>query len=130
MLTQTYPLVKDPKLLLGVLQNIIDAVDNGVHALLLQESLIGASFEERMMLFKRNLVRKHRIPDAFLRFIGELQEINKEHKRSPIEFARKERFVICDESYRLRTLNAEQLRRHIEKAKAFVGMVEEKVNQS
>ena len=30
LLTQTYPLVKDPKLLLAVLQNLVEAVDAGV----------------------------------------------------------------------------------------------------
>lgn len=136
ILTQTYPLVKDPKLLLAVLQNIFEANDAGMHCLLLFEeerkrvSPVADDFESRLLAFKRHLVERYAVPKEFLRFVGELRETMHEHQESPMEFARRGEFVICDEGYRIRTLTTEQLKRYVQRTKAFVAFVEEKVKKN
>ncbi len=136
ILTQTYPLVQDPKLLIAVLQNTFEAVEAGIGALLLYEQSVRRlptvpdGLEPRLSLFRQHVAQRYRIPPAFLRFVGELQEIMREHRQSPVEFVRNNQFVICNESYRIRTLNAEMLKRHVQRAKAFVSFVEEKVNRN
>lgn len=133
ILTQTYPLVKDPKLLIAVLQNVNDAVESGIDAMVAYEHRMkripppGNDFDSRFVSFSRHVVPGYGIPAEFLRFVGELRETMREHRKSPIEFVRKERFVICNESYKVRTLSPDQLKRHVGKAKAFINMVEEKV---
>ncbi len=101
ILTQSYPLIKDPKLLIAVLTNLSRAVEGAVEV---------------------SKERARRLPTEFLRLAGELQETMHEHEQSPVEFARKGAFVICDESYRIRTLNEEQLRRQLRQAKALLGL--------
>jgi hypothetical protein len=134
ILTQTYPLVKDPKLLLAVLQNLFEANDAGIQAMLLHEELqrkmapVADDFESRLIAFQQQITKQHRVPKEFLRFVGELRETMHEHQMSPIEFARKGNFVICDEGYKIRTLTATQLQKYVQKTKAFVAFVEEKVN--
>ncbi len=136
ILTQTYPLVKDPKLLVAALQNTYDAVDEGIKALLLYERAakrippFTGDFDSRLVAFQRHVVPRYAIPAEFLRFVGELRETVQEHRQSPMEFSRKGQFVICDQGYRLRTLNAELLKRHVQRAKAFVGMMEAKVHDA
>ncbi|RME31930.1 hypothetical protein D6789_01135 [Candidatus Woesearchaeota archaeon] len=121
ILTQTYPLVRDPKLLLAVLQNIFDSVDANVEAAL--RSLLEKKkvlhipelFESRLQV----LAQQCPLEKSLLRFARELQETMHEHKQSPVEFARKEMFVICDSSYGVRTLRPEQLKRYVQHARAF-----------
>lgn len=134
ILTQTYPLLQDPKLLLAVLQNIYGAVSAGIDALLEHEAdrvpqPLPQTFEARLALFHQHLAPHYAIPRGFLRFVGELRETIKEHEESPVEFARKESFVICDEGYRVKTLTVEQLTKYLERAKAFIAFMEEKVKE-
>ncbi|MBR9693204.1 hypothetical protein GOV07_04745 [Candidatus Woesearchaeota archaeon] len=136
ILTQTYPLVKDPKLLIAVLQNLYDAVGMGIEALLEYEAsrdrlpTLPETFDARLVLFRQHLVPRYDMPAEFLRFVGELRETINEHRKSPVEFIRRGEFVICDEGYRIRTLNTEQLKRYLLKTKAFIGFMEEKVNRN
>ncbi len=129
ILTQSYPLIKDPKLLVAVLTSLSRAVEATVEAYLAHEvsrrqlAAVPESPEARLALCRR------RLPAEFLRLAGELQETMREHEQSPVEFARKEAFVICDESYRIRTLNESELRRKLRQAKTFLSFIEEKVNQ-
>jgi len=136
ILTQTYPLVQDPKLLVAVLQNLHDAVDEGIKALLFYELSLKRippftdSFDGRMAAFQRYIAPKYSVPPKFPRFVSELRETVKEHRQSPVEFVRNKQLVICNESYRIRTLNAEQLKKHLQRAKAFIAFVESKVNRN
>ncbi len=136
ILTQTYPLVKDPKLLVAVLQNLYEAVEAGISAMLQYEAdrnrltLVAEDFDAQLALFRQHVVPSYNVPLEFMRFVGELRETIKEHRASPVEFVRKGTFVICDEGYRIRTLSADQLKRHMQRAKAFVSFMEEKVNRN
>jgi len=130
ILTQSYPLIKDPKLLVAVMTNLSRAVEETVESYLAYEvsrqrlAAVPESPKARLALFQR------RVPAEFLRLVGELRETMQEHRQSPVEFSRQGSFVICDESYHLRTLNDEQLRRHLRCAKAFLGFIEEKVKRN
>lgn len=136
ILTQTYPLVQDPKLLVAVLQNLYDAVDEGIKALLLYELSLkrippfADSFDGRLSAFQRYIAPKYGVPSEFPRFVSELRETVREHRQSPVEFVRNKQLVICNESYRIRTLNAEQLKKHLQRAKAFIAFAESKVNRN
>lgn len=130
ILTQSYPLIKDPKLLLASLKNLFEAVDAGLTAILRIEyarkriPTVGSDFNARVVTFTHYLAPRYKIPKEFLRFVGEVRETVKEHEQSPIEFVRKEQYVICDESYRIRTLNESQLKKYIERGKGFLGFVD------
>jgi len=136
ILTQTYPLVKDPKLLIAVLQNLYDAVGFGIEALLEYEGsldrlpTIPDTPDARLAMFQQHLSQRYKLPAEFLGFVGDLRETLKEHRESPVEFVRKEEFVICDEGYRIRKLSKEQLKQYLLKTKAFLGFMEEKVNRN
>ncbi len=134
LVTQTFPLVKDPKLLASALQNVSEAVDAGIEALLRHEheakrlDTVGDDSAARLANFERHVVPAARIPKEFVTFVSELRETVKEHKESSVEFVRKERLVICDGDYgKVRTLTQGHLRRQVVRAKAFVALLEEKV---
>jgi len=131
LLTQTYPLVQDPKLLLTVLQNIAEAIDASITYALLHEAAakrianVPEGSGERLEAFRQTAAR-YGVPAEFFRFVEELRAVLLEHHTSAVEFVRKQQYVICDEAYRLRTLDEAALTRHVEKTKALLALIESK----
>ncbi|MEK6875941.1 MAG: hypothetical protein AABX63_00900 [Nanoarchaeota archaeon] len=126
MLTMTYPLVRDPKLLLSVVENLFLAYSYSISSLLHYERLFKRippfpdDFSSKIDLFADRCMGKYGIDSENLRIVKDLKEIIVAHKKSPVEFPRKDSFVICDEGYRLRTISPSIIKGYVEKAKLFI----------
>jgi len=126
MLTQTYPLVKDPKLLLAVIENIFLALTSGIASILYYERTFKNippfvdNFENKFNLFKEKCVPKYNLRKEYIELISEIKEAVIAHRKSPIEFARKDNFVICSDNYKLKTITIEQIKKHIDLTKTFL----------
>ena len=70
------------------------------------------------MVDKLGIKRKH--IDTML----ELKDILIKHKKSPVEFSRKDKFVICDSEYRMKTINVSDIKGFVEDARDFYKTVE------
>jgi len=131
MLTVTYPLVKDTKLLLAVIENIFLAYSNSMSAILYQDRILkkiplfNNTFESKFNMFKQRCVDRYRIDKSFISEMQNIKETIIQHKKSPVEFVRKDRFVICSDNYKLKTINIEEIKRYLNKAKLFI---EEAIN--
>ncbi len=127
LLTQTYPVVRDPRLLPAVLHHVYASVaaslEAGVLVALERKTLVRMprSFEGRVRAF----TREFSVEKPVLRFLRELQETVREHERSPVEFARRGSFVMCDESYRLRTLREETMKQYCRHARTIQRIIGE-----
>lgn len=125
MLTQTYPLVKDPKLLVSVIENIFLSLTNSMAALLYFEKAcknvppFHDNFESKYNLFKLKLVDKHNISRDYIKFIEDMRDIVVAHKKSSMEFSRKGSFVMCSDSYSMKALAPNGMRAFVSKAKSF-----------
>ena len=132
MLTMTYPLVKDPKLLLAVLENVHKSMDYSIEEALTQARqkkeipTYPNTAQGRFNAYQQHLARKNQTPKELLRTIQDVKETLEEHQQSPVEFRRKESFVICDESYKVRTLTEQTLKKHIKAAKELHTHIQEK----
>lgn len=128
MLTITYPLVKDPKLLIAVLENISEAIDLGITSVLEHERAFkrippySNNFQGKLNMFKQKLAKRFNVDHKNLRLAQEVQEVLKYHKKSPVEFIRKGRFMISDENYNIKSID-------YAKIKQFVGLSRNFVNQ-
>ena len=126
MLTMTYPFVKDPKILLAVLENVFLAMINSMGSILHFERTYKKippfqdTFVSKFNLFKQKCAPKFNIERHYLNTIQELREVIKEHRDSPIEFSRKDSFVICTNEYDLRTITLDSIKGYISSAKSFV----------
>lgn len=126
MLTMTYPLVKDPKLLLSVVENIFLAYSYSISSLLHYERLFKRippfpdDFSSKLDMFMDRCVGKYGIDSENMRIIMDLREIIVAHKKSPVEFSRKDSFVICDGNYRLKTISPDIIKGYVGKAKLFI----------
>jgi hypothetical protein len=123
LLSMTYPIVKDPKLLIGVIENLYEAMDESITAILEHEKLIDHNTvpEKKLELFRRKIITKHSLDPKILDFVNELKGILDDHKKSSVEFSKKGKFVISDDKYNLKTLTAEEVKPRVSHAKKYVG---------
>jgi len=135
MLVITYPLVKDPKLLLAITNNILSSIDCSIASLIHFERLFKRippfpdTPDGRLDIFKTKLIPKFNISRDYITLISSLREIVQEHQSSSVEFARKDKFVICSSNYRLRTLSMEDLKKYIARTKVLVNEMERLVKR-
>ena len=122
MLNQTYPVVNDPKLILAIAGDIYTALVSSMDAVLMndkeEKSLLDSNFDSRLDAFKR--LAPGRFTDEDISLVSGFHEIMLEHKASPVEFPRKDRFVICDENYRCETISIDDMKNYLFKARLFV----------
>lgn len=130
LLTVTYPTVREPRLLLGVLENIFSSMEATMDTILAYERqllLIPAyspDFKEKFRLFQQKSLRKHNIPASYVELLFELKLTLELHKRSPMEFERGGRIVICDKDYTLRTVSPAEVQRYLQQAQEFLQQAE------
>ena len=126
MLTMTYPFVQDPKLLITVIENLFLALSNAMSSVLHYERLFKRippfqdTFASKFTLFKSKCVPKYNIDPEYIQLLQDLKEIIIEHRKSPVEFSKKDRFVICSEDYKLKTVSLAELKEYTKKTKLFI----------
>lgn len=135
MLEVTYPLIQDTKLLLGVTQNLFLALTQAMSSILYHERLFKVippfqdNFESKFRLLYQKRVR-YKISQEYFDLILELKEIIQLHRTSPVEFRRKDRFIICTEKYKIKAITRNQLKNYLKKTKEFLNQMEQIVSRS
>src|SRR3989338_6784100 len=128
----TYPLVKEEKLILASLQNLNGALIAAVEAVLHYERLykrIGPypeNFNSKLEIFKTKCAERYSIGREFIVLIQDVAKLVEEHKSSPMEFTRKNKYYIFNRDYRrMEYLDVNKLKSYISNAKIFI----EKINR-
>jgi len=135
ILTMTYPIVNDGKLLVAVAENIFLALTNTMGSVLYYERLFKRvppfhdNFSSKFNLFKE-YAEKENIDSGYLKLIQNMKEIIVKHKKSPVEFTRKDQFVICNGSYKLYTISVNELKDYVAKAKSFLSNTESIISRN
>jgi hypothetical protein len=125
-LVMTYPIVKDSRLLLSSLENLFLAFSYGMTSILHYELTFKRvppfqnNFTYKLDLFKEKCMPKYNIDTEHLKIMGKIRDIVVAHRNSPIEFPRKDNFIICNDEYDTTTISANDLKEYIEKAKLFI----------
>ena len=129
ILTMTYPVVNDGRLLVAVAENLFLALTNTMGSVLHYERLFKRippfhdNFSSKFNLFKE-YAEKENIDVGYLRLIQNMKNIILKHKKSPVEFTRKDQFVICNGSFKLHTISVNELKDYVSKAKSFLSNTE------
>lgn len=125
LLTQTYPIIGDPKLLLAALQQIWAALEHSMNCLLAFDRELkripryGDELEARLAAFTLRCAPLHGLK-AQLALLAEVRELLARHKAAAFEFSRKAALVLCDENFKLSLLTADQLMTYLSRAKIFL----------
>jgi hypothetical protein len=129
MLTITYPLINDPKLLVAVMENTFLSMTQAMATLLYYERLYKRippfynNFESKFNMFKERCVRKHNLDPSYLLMMQSLKEFLIDHRKSPMEFSRSGKFVVCNDSYKMKTISIVEMKKNVERAKVFISQV-------
>ena len=130
MAFMTYKVVKDPKLLVAILENVFLALTNSMTSLLHYERMFKRippfpeNFESKFIIFKENCVKKYSIDKQSLSLMREVKDILYEHKASPVEFTRNDQFVICSDNYKMKTISLNKIKDYVSRAKLFVAEID------
>ncbi len=122
----TFPVVKDNKLMMIVMENLFLSLSNAMTALLEYELMMrrispyGKMFDEKFEAFRNDIQHRYNFDKEQLLMIKRIKEIVVEHKRSPIEFSKDDKFVICSNSYEMKTVTIEQMKEFLAKTKIFI----------
>ncbi|MBW2991984.1 hypothetical protein KY345_02075 [Candidatus Woesearchaeota archaeon] len=126
MISVTYGVVKDAKLLLAILDNLNTALQETMNSIIFYDRLFKRippfqdSFESRYNIFRLKSARRYSLDSEYITTIAEVKEMLDEHKKSPVEFVRNDKFVICNNSYRMKTLSIIDIKKYIARAKIFI----------
>ena len=122
LLTINYAVADDPKLFLNIIIDIKKAIEHVINIFLIKENKeTDISFDQKIEFYRENTSIKHNLPSNYLNLMEEIRKISFEHDNSPIEFARKEKYVICDEDYhKMKTIDSKNVRELLTKAKLFI----------
>ncbi|MAE43145.1 hypothetical protein CMO93_05205 [Candidatus Woesearchaeota archaeon] len=129
ILTMTYPIVKDSRLLLSSIENLFLAFSYGMNSILHYDLLFKRippfpdNFTSKLELFRYKCAKRYGISDEHLKIIKDLKDIIVAHKKSPVEFSRNENFVICNGDYRTRIISVNEVKGYVGKAKLFIKSV-------
>ena len=135
ILTQTYPHIKDPKLLVAVLDNVHLGINETMSAILHYlrfQKKIGAfhdSFATKLDLLL-TMLGSEKLKKEQIIEIKTIHEIIEHHKQSAVEFSRKDSFVISSENYDLKVISADTLKKYVKEAKSLINLMEEVMSEN
>lgn len=136
MLYSTFPMVKDPRLLVGVMNNIFLALTNAMSSVLYYDRLFKRipdfkdDFNNKFNVFKQNVVRRRNIDTEYVNLIQDIKNLIVQHKKSPMEFSRGDKFVICTSSFRYKTISVNDMKKFINKSKLFINEIDSIVSKN
>ncbi len=122
----SYPLLKDNKLLLAIVQNLYLAGVNGLDAILHYERMykrlntIPFDIESKIIIFQTKIETRINV-SGVSKVIKDLKFILNQHRDTKMEFSRKEKFIICSDDYSMmKTIDIEMLKTYILVMRPFI----------
>lgn len=126
----TFPLIKDKRLLLKVIQDIKGVVTHCITSILQYEYLykrvsLHRDSRENFKIFTEKCAVRYNISKEEIRLFMELVEFVEKHKASPFEFVKEEKIVILSENSKPTTLTLEKTKEFLIMAKDILRKTKE-----
>ena len=126
LLTKSYPSLKDPKILLSVLQNLLAAIDEAISKHL-QEARskheippYNNTLNGRLNAARIHLAKQLDIKKVDFMMISEIQETLAEHEQAPTEFRRNNALIIADENFKLTKLDEQKTKTYMSRTRTLL----------
>lgn len=121
----TYPMIRESKLLYAIAEVLYNSLHKGVEAVLEYERLykriplVAGTFETEIELFK-DVSARYGFSRNVVLLLLDLKRLIKAKKESPVEFVRKDKFVICDDDYTMSVLDINKIKAYVMDSKEFM----------
>jgi len=126
MLFVTYPLVKDNKMFISILQNINKSLILAMDSILYYERMYKRinpypdDFDTKLEILRKINGRRYGFDKDVCKLILEINDLIKYRKHAPVEFSRKDGFVLCDKNYKTIIIKENDMKNYFSKAKVFI----------
>ena len=125
MLYVTYPVIRDKRLLLKALDEVYDSIISIINAILQYDYLykrinLTNDPKQNFDVFLNRCATRYNLTGEEISSIMELFAIIENHKKSPMEFLRKDKIVIMSESLKTVVIDSERLKKYLSLAKNLV----------
>ncbi len=134
MIYVTFPLIKDKRILLKVIQEMQNAITNCIKSILQYEFVfknikLYKDPKSNFRTFIKKCAPKYNIQKEDVKKIFELFDIVEKHKQSPFEFIREEKIVILSEELKPKTLTIEKTKEFLILAKEILRKTKQRIHQ-
>lgn len=125
MIYVTYPVIKDKRLLLKALDEVYDSVVFTINSILQYDYLnkrviLSKNAHENFDTFITKCATRYNLNTEELASIKELLYLTENHRKSSMEFARKERIVILSDALKTAVIDSDKLKKYLNLAKNLV----------
>lgn len=128
----TYPVIKEPKLLCSITECLQKTTEKIIELVIYRERLykrinvIKRPYIQEFETFKK-IAKKYDISEEEIEFIKELKRIVAAKKESPMEFKRRNKYVICSNNYNMNVLDFKKVKNYVQKTKKIVQNLNKKL---
>jgi len=125
MLYVTYPVIKDKRLLIKTLEQVYDSIICIINSILQYDHIfkrvkLTNDARDNFEIFLNKCTKRYNITEEEISSILELITLVEKHKKSPVEFIRRDKIVIMEESLKTTTIDSESLKKYLVLAKNMV----------
>lgn len=123
LLNETYPFVKDPKMLPAMVERLYCAADYALTAVLRFEynhdhiPAYKDSFDEKCVVFKKKVMPRYKLKSKY--GLEEMRDLMVKHKETQLAFTRKENFIMV-KNHQIDTLTLSRVKGFLSKTKVFI----------
>jgi hypothetical protein len=125
MIYVTFPVIKDKRLLLKTLDQVYDSVVCTINAILQYDYLykrinLSSDAKQNFDTFINKSAKRYNLTLEEIQDLIELLTIVENHKKSSLEFLRRDKIVIMSESLKTIIIGSEKLKKYLNLAKNIV----------
>tara|TARA_Y100000310_G_C20662499_1_gene805551 strand:- start:1410 stop:1898 length:489 start_codon:yes stop_codon:yes gene_type:complete len=126
----TYPVVKDPKLLIGIIHNLTETIESAIDSALSYERLLRLippypdNPQFKFNLFREKTMRRNKIPPIYATLLMDLKELIELQKKCPVEFQRGNRYILCNKNYQIKSISLKSIKGYLQQTKEFLDIID------
>jgi len=118
MAYMTYPMMRDKRLLLKIVDEIYIALIGSMNAILQYEYLkkrisLSNDADQNLKLLFEKCSQRYGISNDDILSLREFFSLYLQHKKSPIEFQRKDKVVLMSDDFRTKVIDLEKIKKYI-----------------
>ena len=123
----TYPQIKEVKMLYAIMEDLNKVSNNVVKAIIQYERmykripLVPNDFRSQFEVFRSKCANRYGFDTRIVEMVEDLNRIVELKRRSPMEFVRNDKFVLCTETYKMKVINLQKVKDYLQMSKIFVG---------
>ncbi len=125
MIYVTYPVIKDKRLVLKALDNLYESLIGIINSILQYDYLnkrinLSKDSKENFQIFQEKSAKRFNISESELNELSAILSIIERHRKSPMEFTRREKIVIMSDNLTTASIDSDKIKLYLRFAKRLI----------